>query len=103
MVDLIARKRIDILVDAPLSDWLVSRAADAGIAHYTFMDMAEGRGQGGSWRDDELSGAASKRMFIAIASSEKTAKLIDQLSPFLTTYGLVVTLCDVEVVRGDRF
>jgi hypothetical protein len=29
--------------------------------------------------------------------------LIDQLSPFLTTYGLVVTLCDVEVVRGDRF
>jgi hypothetical protein len=103
MVELVTRKRLDILVDAPLSDWLVETAARVGIEHYTFMNMADGRGRHGSWRADELSGASSKRMFIAIANAEKVSALIDALSPHLTDYGLVVTISTVEVVRGERF
>jgi hypothetical protein len=103
MVELVTRKRLDILVDAPLSDWLVETAARVGIAHYTFMNMADGRGRHGGWRADELSGASSKRMFIAIADADKVRALIDALAPHLTDYGLVVTIATVEVVRGERF
>ncbi len=103
MVELVKRKRIDILIDAPLSEWLVETAATVGIIHYTLMNMHSGSGRAGSWRDEELSGAVAKRMFIAIANAEKVQSLIDALAPHLDTYGLVVTIADVEVVRGERF
>lgn len=103
MVELVKRKRIDILVDAPLSEWLAETAASAGIPHHTLMSLHSGKGLGGAWRDEDVSGAVAKRMFIAIASEPKVKLLIDALAPHLDTYGLVVTISDVDVVRGDRF
>lgn len=103
MVALIQRKRIDILIDAPLSEWLAETAASVGIAHHTFMHLASGSGKSGVWRDEDVSGAVSKRMFIAIANVDKVQALIDALAPFLDSYGLVVSILDVEVVRGERF
>ena len=103
MVELVRRKRIDILVDAPLSEWLVETAARAGIAHHTLINLHSGKGRTGSWRDEDVSGAVSKRMFIAIANEAKVQTLIDLLAPHLDDYGLVVTMTDVDVVRGDRF
>lgn len=103
MVELVSRKRIEILIDAPLSEWLVETAASAGIAHHTLMNLHSGKGRTGSWRDEDVSGAVSKRMFIAIANAEKVQRLIDALAPHLDAYGLVVTIADVDVVRGERF
>lgn len=103
MVELVKRKRIDILVDAPLGEWLAETAASVGIAHHSLMILHSGKGRAGSWRDEDVSGAASKRMFIAIANAEKVSALIDALAPHLDSYGLVVTIADVEVVRGARF
>ena len=103
MVELIRRKRIDILVDAPLSDWLADVAASVGIAHHTLMHLASGTGKSGAWRDEDVSGAVSKRMFIAIANADKVQALIDALAPYLDSYGLVVSIIDVDVVRGERF
>ena len=103
MVELVKRKRIDILIDSPLSEWLAETAAGVGIVHHTLMNLHSGKGRTGAWRDEDVSGAISKRMFIAIASEAKVGALIDALAPHLDTYGLVVTIADVEVVRGERF
>jgi hypothetical protein len=103
MVELVRRKRIDILVDAPLSSWLVETAEKAGIIHHTLMNLHSGKGRTGSWRDEDVSGAVSKRMFIAIATDAKVNDLIDRLADHLDRYGLVVTITDVDVVRGERF
>ena len=103
MVELVTRKRIDILIDAPLSEWLAETAASVGIAHHTLMNLHSGKGRAGSWRDEDVSGAVSKRMFIAIANAANVEALIEALAPHLDTYGLVVTIADVDVVRGERF
>ncbi len=103
MVELVRRKRIDILVDAPLSEWLAEVAASVGIAHHTLLPVHSGKGLSGAWRDEDVSGALAKRMFIAIANDAKVQALIDALAPHLSSYGLVVTIADVDVVRGDRF
>jgi hypothetical protein len=103
MVELVTRKRIDILVDAPLSEWLAETAASVGIAHHTLMNLHSGTGRSGGWRDEDVSGAVSKRMFIAIANGGKMKALIEALAPHLDTYGLVITIADVDVVRGERF
>ena len=103
MITTFTRKRIDILVDAPLSDWLAEVAAEAEIVHYTLLPAHSGRGRGGTWRDDDGFGSVAKRMFVAVSNEAKVERLLDLLAPSIETYGLVITIYDVQVVRGERF
>lgn len=97
------RKRVEILVDTPLAPRLIQAAADCGIAGYTLIPVQSGAGRGGAWRDDHVSGASAKTIFLTIASTEKADKFVEMLAPHLSDYGMLLTLSDVEVVRGERF
>lgn len=103
MIKTFVRKRVEILIDSPLAPRLVQAASRAGIAGYTLIPVQSGAGHGGSWSDDHVSGATAKTIFLTIASEEKAAAFVDSLAPHLTDYGMLLTLSDVEVVRGDRF
>lgn len=103
MVELVTRKRIEILGDAPLAPLLVRMTADAGIAGYSLLPVQSGAGRGGAWRDDQLTGATGKVILLTIASDEKAARLVEALAPLLESHGLLLTLGDVQVVRGERF
>lgn len=97
------RKRIEILIDAPLAPRLIQAAADVGIDGYTLIPVQSGAGHSGAWRDDQVSGATTKMIFLTIASKDKADQLVDVLAPRLTDYSMLLTLSDVEVIRGDRF
>lgn len=102
MITTFARKRIDILVDAPLSEWLVEQAASAGIAHHSILPVESGLGRAGAWRDEGF-GTVAKKMFVALSNREKVSALLELLAPDIERYGLVIAVYDVEVVRGERF
>lgn len=102
MIQTFTRKRIDILVDAPLCDWLVGQAAEAGIAHHSLLPVHSGSGRAGAWQDDGY-GAVAKRMFIAVTNETKVGDLLDRIAADIERYGLVITIYDVDVVRGERF
>jgi hypothetical protein len=40
---------------------------------------------------------------LAIASEAKTDALVEELAPLLDSYRLLLTIGDVQVVRGERF
>lgn len=96
-------KRVEVLTDAPLIRWLVEAAEASGVTGYTVLPTLGGKGHGGTWREDQLTGAATKVMFVSIATAEKANALVDALAPLLDQYGILLTISDVEVVRGDRF
>ncbi len=102
-MQLIGRKRIEIVIDTPLCTWLAREADGAGIPHHTFLAAESGRGRTGGWRDEDVSGALSKKMFVAIAKEENVDALITALTPHLDAYGLIVMISDVQVVRSERF
>lgn len=102
MITTFTRKRIDILVDAPLCDWLVEQAAAAGIVHHSILPVESGLGRGGAWRDEGF-GTVAKRMFVALTNTEKTDALLERIALDIERYGLVVAVQDVQVVRGERF
>lgn len=102
MIETFKRKRIDILIDAPLCDWLVGQAAEAGIPHHSLLPVHSGKGRTGSWQDDGY-GAVAKRMFVAVTNEAKVGALLDLIAGQIERYGLVITIYDVEVVRGERF
>lgn len=102
MITTVTRKRIDVLVDAPLCPWLVEQAAAAGIVHHSVLPVESGLGRAGAWHDDGF-GAVAKKMFVALSNAEKVDALLALLAPAIEHYGLVIAVCDVEVIRGERF
>lgn len=103
MVETVTRKRIEILVDKPLAQVPIRAAADVGIAGYSLIRVQSGSGRHGDWRNDRISGAENKLLFLTIASEDKANALVDALAPKLDTHSLLLTVSNVQVVRGDRF
>lgn len=102
-IETIRRRRIEVLVDAPLARRVVDHALAVGIAGYTLMPTLEGQGGSGHWTDDQLSGAQSKLMFLSVTNAVKADAFVDRISPLLDSYGLVLLLSDVDVVRANKF
>ena len=104
MVATFARKRIEILVDAPLLRRVRDIASDAGISGYTLLPTLGGGSDHGRWQEDQVTGGAgSKVMFTTIVDDDSAAQFLSALKPILDEYGLIVTMATVEVMRAERF
>ncbi|MEP2102370.1 MAG: hypothetical protein ABJP02_12770 [Parasphingorhabdus sp.] len=103
MVATVQRKRIEILVDTPLVPKIIGYAKQVDISGWSAIKIASGGGRDGRWQHDEITGAAAKSIILMIASEEKAQQLTDALAPLLDSHSLLLTIANVEVVRGDRF
>lgn len=103
MTDTVQRRKIEILVDAPLVRRIVAAAEAAGVTGYTLLPTLGGAGQGGRWSDDQVTGAEAKVMFVTVTNDAKAAALTDALAPLLDSHGLILVASTVDVVRAARF
>ena len=103
MIETVSRKRIEILVDTPLVPRLIKHARDVDISGWSLIHVDAGGGRDGAWQHDDVTGAAAKTIILMIASEAKAAALVDALAPLLDSYRLLLTVGDVQVVRGERF
>ncbi|MEM7288875.1 MAG: hypothetical protein AAF412_00675 [Pseudomonadota bacterium] len=104
MKRLTARKRMEVLVDAPLLKRVKALAEEAGISGYTVIPTLEGKGGKGEWRDERVSGGVgSKVIFLTIVSEERASAFLDLLEPILETYGLIVSVSSADVIRPEKF
>lgn len=103
MIQTVTRKRIEILVDTPLVPRLIKHAHEVDISGWSLIHVDGGGGRDGEWQQDDVTGAAGKTIILMIASAEKARALTDAIAPYLDSYRLLLTIGDVEVVRGERF
>jgi hypothetical protein len=103
MVNTVQRRKIEILVDAPLVRRVIAAAEAVGVTGYTLLPTLGGAGHGGRWSDDQVTGAEAKVMFVTITNSTKAAALTDALAPLLQSLGLILVSGEVEVVRPEKF
>ncbi len=103
MIETVTRKRIEVLIDRPLAPRLVKAAAQAGVSGYTLIPVQSGSGRHGALHSDPVSGAEAKTIFLTIASEAKAERLVELLAPHLDAYGMLLTISDVQVIRGERF
>lgn len=103
MVTTVQRRKIEILVDAPLVRRVEAAAAAAGVTGYTLLPTLGGSGGGGRWSDDQVTGAQAKVMFVTITNDAKAAALTDALAPLLESHGLLLVSSVVDVVRAEKF
>lgn len=102
MIETVIRKRIEVLADTALVRQVTAAIDQVGITGWTVLPVSAGRGREGPWREEHVTGI-DKALVLTIASAEKAAALADALAPILTSHGLLLTMWDVEVIRGERF
>jgi hypothetical protein len=102
MVETVIRKRIEILVDTPLVRIVTAAIDRCEITGWSVLPVLAGSGRDGPWREERITGS-DKSLVLTIASGQKAALLAEALAPILTSHGLLLTMWDIEVIRGDRF
>lgn len=102
MIEMVIRKRIEILADVPLVKRVTKAIDEAGITGWTVLPVQSGSGREGQWREERITGS-DKSLILTIAPQEKAEALSEALAPILSSHGLLLTMWDVEVIRGERF
>lgn len=103
MIQTVSRKRIEILVDTPLVPRIVAQLKTVDISGWSLIHVDSGGGRAGEWQQDDVTGASAKTIVLAIASEAKMEALMDVIAPLLDSYRMLLTVGDVQVVRGERF
>ena len=101
-MEIVARKRLEILADAPLLPRIVAALRAAEIQGHTVVPAISGTGRGGNWQEEEVTGV-SKKYVIAVASEKSAMAFVDAIGPLLDSHHMLLTVADVAVVRGERF
>lgn len=102
MIETVIRKRIEVLVDRAQVNRVTAAIDEVGITGWTVLPVSSGKGREGGWREERVMGT-DKSLVVTIASLENAQQLAKSLSPILTSHGLLLTMWDVEVIRGERF
>lgn len=102
MIETVVRKRIEILADKALQRRVTDAIDAAGITGWTIVPVTEGKGRDGKWREERVMGT-DKVFVLTIAAEDKAQALAEAIAPMLTKFGFILTMWDVEVIRGERF
>ncbi|RJY08446.1 P-II family nitrogen regulator [Aurantiacibacter aquimixticola] len=102
MIETVIRKRIEILANQAQTNRVTKAIDEAGITGWTITPVTSGKGREGRWREERVMGT-DKVFILTIAAQEKAMALADSLAPILSSHGLLLTMWDVEVIRGERF
>ena len=104
MITTVTRRRVEVLVDAPLVRIVRDLAEKAGFKGHTVLPTLGGSGRGGSWSDDQVTGGAgAEGVFGALAPRGAAGRFMDAPAPLLDSHGPVGAAFDVDVIRPQKF
>ena len=98
------KKRIEIVVEAPLRKRLLRLLDREGVNGYTVLPAIAGRGDETDWqREGQVSLAGQMLMVVCIVDPSRADEIIEAVYNLLSHQYGIVTLSDVEVIRGEKF
>lgn len=99
-----AKKKLEIVIEAPVLERLTRRLDEARVKGYTVYPAVSGRGRNGSWsRKGQIS--ESERMYVlfAVLDESELEEVLDTVYALVSRQIGIVTVSDVQVIRADRF
>lgn len=98
------KKRIDIMVEAPLMRRMLTLLDENGVTGYTVLQAHAGRGQDGSWHRDGMVGRAGAVVQIfCIVDESRVDAVLEAVFKLVSRQIGIVTLSDVQVIRPEHF
>lgn len=103
-MQLFQKKRIEIVVEAPVRGQIERLLDGAGVGGYTVLPALAGRGHGGKWNREGLVGAAGQMVVIMTITDEARAKtILDLLKDVVAERIAIVSVSTVDVLRDEHF
>ena len=103
MIETVTRKRIEILVDRPLVPRILRILKEADVSGWSLLDVDRGGSRDAEWQNDDVTSAGSKVILLVITNEARAGLLVEALTPILDSHGLLLTMGDVQVIRGERY
>lgn len=103
MTDPNIRRRLEVIVEAPLLDKVLGEVDACGAKGYTVLRGHAGKGERGTWQEGQISAAQHMMVVIVIADAAVTDALLARLADNLELYSGVVSVGDVQILRPHRF
>jgi nitrogen regulatory protein PII len=98
------KKRIDIVLEAPVLKRLTDLLDRLDVTGYTVLPVIGGKGHHGVWSREGLPSAAGTMVSITvIAAAENLDAVLDPVFALVKRHIGIVTVSDVTVLRGDHF
>ena len=98
------KKRIEIIIEAPLQERLIQLLDRSSVGGYTVLPALAGRGHEGTWRRaGQVTDAGRMVMVICIVDAQRAEALLESIYRLVSRQIGIVSLCDVEVVRAEHF
>lgn len=98
------KKRIDIMVEAPLMDRVIAILDDQKVSGYTVLPALSGRGKDGAWhRDGQIGRVGAVVQIFCIVDESRAQDVLEPLFKLVSRQIGIVTISDVRVVRPDQF
>ena len=98
------KKRIDIMVEAPLLNRVLSILDESDVGGYTVLPALAGRGTDGSWHQDGLVGrVGSVVQVFCIVDESRLDAIVEPLFSLVSRQIGIVTISDTQVIRPEHF
>lgn len=98
------KKRIDIMVEAPLMQKVINLLDQQAVGGYTVLPVLAGRGKDGAWHRDGVVGRAGALVMIfCILDEARVDEVLGPLFALVTRQIGIVTVSDVQVIRPEHF
>ena len=98
------KKRIDIMIEAPLMKSVIDVLDQQDVSGYTVLPVLAGRGKDGAWHRDGVVGRAGALVMIfCILDESRVEEVLEPLYALISRQIGIVTVSDVSVVRPEHF
>jgi PII-like signaling protein len=98
------KKRIDIMVEAPLMKRVLDLLDQQGVKGYTVLSALAGRGKDGAWHRDGVVGRAGALVMIfCVLDESRVDEVLEPLFALVSRQIGIVTVSDVQVIRQEHF
>jgi nitrogen regulatory protein PII len=98
------KKRLEIVIEAPILDRLTRKLDDMGLPGYTVTPAVCGRGREGSWSGRGAI-TESGQMFVlfAVLDAAHLDAVLEAVYAIVSRQIGILTVSDVEVIRAEHF
>lgn len=98
------KKRIDIIVEAPMIRTIIEKLDRARVPGYSVLPIIEGRGIDNSWNSHgQITDTTNMIALLCIVDASQADSVIDSVFSLIQDRIGFLTISDVHVVRPERF
>ena len=99
-----AKKRLEIVIEHPARKGLCAILDAQKVTGYSIVPVTSGSGQHGPWEEaGQVTSAEGMAMVICIVDPAQAERVLEAVYPYVQPRKAILTMSDVQVVRGERF